>query len=604
MQGLRTGARRDPRRLPRPHAGRARRHRQPGQARAVRAAARAGRVRRATATSTRCGPRSTDRTAAVILEPVQGEGGVVLPPPGLPRRGARDHERRRRAPRRRRGAVRHRPHRRVAHDAPPRASSPTSSPWRRASARGLPDRGRASRPARPPTSARPGDHGSTFGGNPVSCAAALAVLDTIEADGPPRARAAVSARGGPASFDAVDHPLLAGAPGRGPLARARALARRSPARSRPQRARPASSSTPCAPTRSGWRRRWCSPTSEADAFAARCLRARSLAAGRVTAPEHEGRAARAHRRPARAQRGAQPGRGSPSCSRPRARGHAGDAVARPRRARRGQGRAPRRHARSTPFPARAATRARRSSRGRGAAVRGSRGWPARCSSSADSSANIVVLRTPPGAAQYLASAIDHAVLPDGHRHRGRRRHRAARHPRPRRRCRRRRCDAEPRRERALTAMHPRTHDHTGRGTTVTDRVVLAYSGGLDTSVAIGWIAEETGAEVIAVAVDVGQGGEDLEVIRERALACGAVEAEVADARDEFAERVLPAGAQGQRALHGPLPAGLGALAPGDRQAPRRPRRTSTARPSSPTAAPARATTRCGSRSASATSLPT
>jgi argininosuccinate synthase len=58
---------------------------------------------------------------------------------------------------------------------------------------------------------------------------------------------------------------------------------------------------------------------------------------------------------------------------------------------------------------------------------------------------------------------------------------------------------------------------------VTARVVLAYSGGLDTSVAIGWIAEETGAEVIAVAADVGQGGEDLEVIRERALACGAVE---------------------------------------------------------------------------------
>lgn len=68
-----------------------------------------------------------------------------------------------------------------------------------------------------------------------------------------------------------------------------------------------------------------------------------------------------------------------------------------------------------------------------------------------------------------------------------------------------------------------------------DRVVLAYSGGLDTSVAIGWIGEQTGAEVIAVAVDVGQGGEDLEVIRQRALDCGAVEAYVADARDEFAE---------------------------------------------------------------------
>jgi argininosuccinate synthase len=64
--------------------------------------------------------------------------------------------------------------------------------------------------------------------------------------------------------------------------------------------------------------------------------------------------------------------------------------------------------------------------------------------------------------------------------------------------------------------------------------VLAYSGGLDTSVAIGWIAEQSGAEVIALAIDVGQGGEDLESIRARALACGAAEALVVDARAEFA----------------------------------------------------------------------
>ena len=69
---------------------------------------------------------------------------------------------------------------------------------------------------------------------------------------------------------------------------------------------------------------------------------------------------------------------------------------------------------------------------------------------------------------------------------------------------------------------------------MTERVVLAYSGGLDTSVAIPYLAEQTGGEVIAVAVDVGQGGEDLEVIRKRALACGAVEAVVVDAREEFA----------------------------------------------------------------------
>jgi len=71
---------------------------------------------------------------------------------------------------------------------------------------------------------------------------------------------------------------------------------------------------------------------------------------------------------------------------------------------------------------------------------------------------------------------------------------------------------------------------------MTQRVVLAYSGGLDTSVAIGGIAEQTGAEVIALAMDVGQGGEDLETIRKRALACGAADAVVVDARAEFGEQ--------------------------------------------------------------------
>ncbi|MGI8901810.1 MAG: argininosuccinate synthase domain-containing protein, partial [Nocardioides sp.] len=49
-----------------------------------------------------------------------------------------------------------------------------------------------------------------------------------------------------------------------------------------------------------------------------------------------------------------------------------------------------------------------------------------------------------------------------------------------------------------------------------DRIVLAYSGGLDTSVAIGWLSDQTRAEVVAVALDLGQGGEDMDVIRERA----------------------------------------------------------------------------------------
>jgi argininosuccinate synthase len=72
------------------------------------------------------------------------------------------------------------------------------------------------------------------------------------------------------------------------------------------------------------------------------------------------------------------------------------------------------------------------------------------------------------------------------------------------------------------------------------RVALAYSGGLDTSVAVHWLRSELDYDVVAVAVDVGQGG-DFEVIRERALAAGAVEAVVADARDEFArDFVVPA----------------------------------------------------------------
>ncbi len=67
------------------------------------------------------------------------------------------------------------------------------------------------------------------------------------------------------------------------------------------------------------------------------------------------------------------------------------------------------------------------------------------------------------------------------------------------------------------------------------RAVLAYSGGLDTSVAIQWIKENKGYDVIACAVDVGQGVDDLDEIKARAIECGAVESVVVDARDEFAE---------------------------------------------------------------------
>lgn len=73
---------------------------------------------------------------------------------------------------------------------------------------------------------------------------------------------------------------------------------------------------------------------------------------------------------------------------------------------------------------------------------------------------------------------------------------------------------------------------------MTDRVVLAYSGGLDTSVGIGWLKDATGKDVVALAIDVGQAGEDMETVRQRALDCGAVESVVVDAREEFASDYL------------------------------------------------------------------
>jgi argininosuccinate synthase len=72
------------------------------------------------------------------------------------------------------------------------------------------------------------------------------------------------------------------------------------------------------------------------------------------------------------------------------------------------------------------------------------------------------------------------------------------------------------------------------------RVVLAYSGGLDTSVAVRWMTEQYGVEVITVACDVGQGG-DWDALNARARGAGAIEALVVDCREEFArDFVAPA----------------------------------------------------------------
>ena len=68
------------------------------------------------------------------------------------------------------------------------------------------------------------------------------------------------------------------------------------------------------------------------------------------------------------------------------------------------------------------------------------------------------------------------------------------------------------------------------------KLVLAYSGGLDTSVAIQWLKENKGYEVIACAIDVGQAAPgEMDRVRQRGLDCGAVESVVIDAKDEFAD---------------------------------------------------------------------
>ena len=73
---------------------------------------------------------------------------------------------------------------------------------------------------------------------------------------------------------------------------------------------------------------------------------------------------------------------------------------------------------------------------------------------------------------------------------------------------------------------------------MTKRVVLAYSGGLDTSVGVRWMIEEWGVDVVCVLVNVGQdveSSESFDDIKARALAAGAIDCVIVDARDEMAE---------------------------------------------------------------------
>ena len=126
------------------------------------------------------------------------------------------------------------------------------------------------------------------------------------------------------------------------------------------------------------------------------------------------------------------------------------------------------------------------------------------------------------------------------------------------------------------------------------RVLLLYSGGLDTSVMLHWIQERYGAEIVTLTVDLGQPGEDWEVVVAKARDLGALDTMVVDAREEFAATTCCRRSRPTRST-GRLPAVHGARPPLDRQARRRARAAAPAATRSPTAAPARETTRCGSR---------
>ena len=104
----------------------------------------------------------------------------------------------------------------------------------------------------------------------------------------------------------------------------------------------------------------------------------------------------------------------------------------------------------------------------------------------------------------------------------------------------------------MTAQHPFYHKvasfEVEKGEV--KKVVLLYSGGLDTSVMLKWIQDEYQAELITVTVDLGQQTDDLEALRAKALRLGATAAYVVDAKDEFAEQYIAKGIKANGAYQG------------------------------------------------------
>ncbi|MBI2599855.1 argininosuccinate synthase, partial [Candidatus Daviesbacteria bacterium] len=82
------------------------------------------------------------------------------------------------------------------------------------------------------------------------------------------------------------------------------------------------------------------------------------------------------------------------------------------------------------------------------------------------------------------------------------------------------------------------------------KVLLLYSGGLDTSVMLKWIQDNYKCQVVTLTADLGQQHDDLEKIRQKALKFGAVEAIVLDLKDEFADEYLTKGIKANASYQG------------------------------------------------------
>ena len=131
-----------------------------------------------------------------------------------------------------------------------------------------------------------------------------------------------------------------------------------------------------------------------------------------------------------------------------------------------------------------------------------------------------------------------------------------------------------------------------------EKVVLAYSGGLDTSVCVKWLQDEKNLDVVCVCGNVGQEETGLDTKKQKALDLGVLDCQVLDLRDEFSDEFLTKAIAANSMYENKYPL-LSALS--------RPllakKLVEVARPTSPTAAPARVTTRSVLRPPSRPSTP-